>query len=185
MTGDDYECFKDDPTDTTVWDSLVISTRMRGWTPDMQTNASSLLALLAQRQVPPASGPFVSTRPWPLTVLHQAPGPSPLAQLAAKARAGLPEGGSSQVQAAAPSMPTMSNKTTSNMVECSICCGPPMSRFGTGTINTPCGHCFHARCLSPWVVGAGNKGCPTCRRDISCLAPVLAAGQEQQTEAGR
>ncbi len=65
---------------------------------------------------------------------------------------------------------------SSYMVECSICCGPPMSRFGADAINTPCGHCFHQQCLQPWVM-RGNKGCPTCRRDISCLAQLLAPHQ--------
>jgi hypothetical protein len=63
--------------------------------------------------------------------------------------------------------------TTSNMVECSICCGPPMSRFTKGAINTPCGHCFHRQCLQPWLA-QGKEACPTCRGDISCLAQMLA-----------
>ena len=59
-----------------------------------------------------------------------------------------------------------------NLVECSICCSDPVSRFGATAINTPCGHCFHKECLKPWVLG-GKTDCPTCHRDISCLADEL------------
>lgn len=108
VAGNCYERFKDDPTDQTVWSSLIISTR---------------------KQEP-----------------SHAPQP-----------AALP-----------PAL-----LSSSNMTECSICCGPPMSRFGLDAINTPCGHFFHRQCLQPWVVH-GKADCPTCRRDISCLAQELA-----------
>lgn len=46
-----------------------------------------------------------------------------------------------------------------------------VARFDPKAINTPCGHCFHRECLKPWVTS--SKTCPTCRRDISCLATEL------------
>lgn len=122
VAGKCYERFKDDPTDKTIWSSLIISTRKHK--PKHEPKHEP--AHIAQ----PAALPLTSP-------------PAP--------------------------------PSSSHMTECTICCGPPMSRFGLDAINTPCGHCFHRQCLQPWVVRA-NGGCPTCRRDISCLAQELAPG---------
>lgn len=71
------------------------------------------------------------------------------------------------------SVPSIQPPTSgSNQVVCSICVGEPFSRFGPTAINTPCGHCYHRACLKPWVQ-MSRVDCPTCCRDISCLAPEL------------
>ena len=86
--------------------------------------------------------------------------------------------------------------TTSNMVECSICCGPPMSRFTKGAINTPCGHCFHRQCLG-WrkakrlarpaaVTSAAWLRCWHCAEGLagsrSCSSQWQQQQQQQQQE---
>lgn len=148
VAGNCYERFKDDPTDQTIWSSLVISTRKPGSSHEAQP---PLLAMLfGQQTAQPAqfpAPPTTSDPPAPVTI-------------------------------SIPPAPTTTSSprgppSSSNMVECSICCGPPMSRFGQDAINTPCGHCFHRQCLQPWLA-QGKKDCPTCRRDVSCLAQVLA-----------
>jgi len=59
----------------------------------------------------------------------------------------------------------------STATECNVCF-EKVSPFDSAAISTPCGHTFHTTCLKPWMQ-LGNKGCPTCRSDISGMRPML------------
>jgi len=140
QAGDDYERFKEDSEDETVWTKLVITTRALPST---------------EPSTKPSTEPSTKPSTEPSTNPSTEPSTSPKPESASKKRARQP-----------------SDSSDPNLVECSICCGDSLSRFGPTAINTPCGHCFHRACLKPWVLDQ-HKGCPTCRRDISCLVKEL------------
>jgi hypothetical protein len=45
--------------------------------------------------------------------------------------------------------------------ECGICLGPFTSKE-KDMVETPCGHCFHNKCITQWLMF--NDTCPTCRK---------------------
>lgn len=67
------------------------------------------------------------------------------------------------------SAPKRGNTEKGGSDDCSIC----LKSMQDGHTKTPCGHCFHANCLSEW--GSKNYTCPICRTSLNSDSAVSSA----------
>lgn len=47
---------------------------------------------------------------------------------------------------------------------CSVCFGENTPVGPVGSVNLPCGHAFHIKCIAPWT--AEHRNCPNCRNRL-------------------
>ncbi|GMI40391.1 hypothetical protein TrCOL_g12950 [Triparma columacea] len=72
------------------------------------------------------------------------------------------------------SLPTVDTLSATDE-ECSIC----LTKFddsGDTIRKTPCGHCFHQKCLENWF--KCSRTCPNCRADVVALKEGRGGGEE-------
>ncbi|KAK5263306.1 hypothetical protein LTR40_014695, partial [Exophiala xenobiotica] len=82
-----------------------------------------------------------------------------------------------------PAKFTRRKRYTGRQVECVVC----LEEYVDGesqVMSLPCGHEFHAECITPWLV-TRRRTCPICKGDVvRSLARANSRGTDDETQEG-